>query len=440
MSRLPVAKLSMKKLFPLHATVAVVFFAMRCFAAQTETSIADAGAVGDGTTLNTKAIQTAIDRMPEGGGSVVVPRGVFMTGAIFLKAGVNLRLDEGAVLKGSADIADYPKMRTRVEGHFEEWIPALVNADKCDHLRISGPGTLDGNGAPFWKAFWDRRKADNKTKNLDVPRPRLVLIQNSEDVQISGVTFKDSGFWNLHLYRCKNVVVEKSRFEVPSGVKCPSTDGTDIDSCQDVVVRDCFYSVDDDCVCLKGSKGPFAMEDKESPPVEHIAVTGCTFERGHGVVTLGSEATVVRDVVVENSRVTGKIPLVRIKVRPDTPQQYEDIHYRNITLAGGGAIFECRPWTQYFDLQGQPPPKSVVKNVTVSDIKGSFGSFGEIVGTPETTISDITLENIDVTLRDERLKLGNVKNITAKIVMVNGKLFTPEHNKAPSDAKSAPTP
>ena len=373
--------------------------------------------------------------MSAGGGTLVVPRGEFLTGAIFLKPGVNLRLAEGAVLKGSTDIRDYPKMKTRIEGHFEEWIPALVNADKADHLRIDGSGTLDGNGAPFWKAFWDRRKADSKTANLDVPRPRLALIQNSEDVQISGIRFKDSGFWNLHLYRCKNVVVEKSRFEVPRAMKCPSTDGTDLDSCQNVTVRDCIYSVDDDCVCLKGSKGPFAMQDKASPPVEHIRVTGCTFERGHGVVTLGSEATIVRDVVVENCTVRGKIALARLKLRPDTPQLYEDIHYCNITLNGAGTILEVQPWTQYFDLKGRQPPKSSLRNVTVSDIKGSYGSFGTIAGNPETEIGGVTLQNIDVTLKDTRLKLGDVKNITAKNVMVNGKLFSPEQNKAPADAK-----
>ena len=409
---------------------------LRCAAAQPEASIADVGAVGDGKTLNTKAIQSAIDRMSTSGGTIVVPQGEFLTGAIFLKAGVNLRLAEGAVLKGSTDIRDYPKMKTRIEGHFEEWLPALINADKTDHLRIGGLGTLDGNGAPFWKEFWDRRKADFKTTNLDVPRPRLALIQNSEDVQISGIRFRNSGFWNLHLYRCKHVVVEKSRFEVPLGTKCPSTDGTDIDSCQNVTVRDCVYSVDDDCVCLKGSKGPFAMQDKDSPPVEHILVTGCTFERGHGVVTLGSEATVVRDVVVENCKINGPIALARFKLRPDTAQIYEDIHYRGITLKStGGVIVQIEPWKQYFDLKGQPAPKSAVHDVTVSDIKGSYGSFGTIAGNPETEISGITLENIEVTLKNEGLKLGNVRRIMARNVTVNGKLFSPGQSEANANAK-----
>jgi alpha-L-rhamnosidase len=196
-------------------------------------SIADcSGAVGDGTTLNTANIQFAIDLLSsKGGGTLVVPKGVFLTGAIFLKPGVNLYLEEGAVLKGSTDRKDYPKFITRIEGHSQEFLPALINADKVDHLRISGPGTLDGSGKPFWQEFWARIKGNPKTRNLDVPRPRLVFIQNSDDVQISGVTFKDSAFWNLHLYRCTNVLIEKTRFEVPRDKRCPSTDGTDLDSC-----------------------------------------------------------------------------------------------------------------------------------------------------------------------------------------------------------------
>lgn len=390
-------------------------------------SVAEFGAVGDGKTLNTVSIQKAIDQLAsKGGGTLVVPRGVFLTGAIFLKPGVNLHLDEGAVLKGSTDRKDYPKMPTRIEGHFEEWLPALVNGDRVDHLRITGSGTLDGNGAPFWEDFWARRKQNPKTTNLDVERPRLAHISNSEDVRISGVTFKDSGFWNLHLYRCRNVVVENVRFQVPDGVRCPSTDGTDIDSCQDVTIRGCTYRVDDDCIALKGSKGPFAMDDKDSPPVERIRVVGCTFERGHGVVTLGSEASVVRDVVVEKIKVVGPINLVRLKLRPDTPQRYEDIHYRDITLdSTAGAIMAVLPWSQFFDLKGQPPPKSVVRNVTLTNVRGSYGSFGTLQGNPgQTEIGDITLKNIDVQLKNENLKAVDVKNLKVEKVNVNGKPFS----------------
>lgn len=390
-------------------------------------SITEFGAIGDGATLNTTHIQKAIEQLSStGGGTLVVPKGVFLTGAIFLKRGVNLYLDQGAVLKGSTDRKDYPKLRTRIEGHFEEWLPALINADQVDHLRIDGKGTLDGNGVPFWKDFWARRILNRATTNLEVERPRLALIQNSRDVQISGITFKDSGFWNLHLYRCKNVLVENVRFEVQNGLLAPSSDGIDIDSSQNVTVRGCTFRVDDDAVCLKGTKGPFAREDKESPPVEHIRVIDCIFERGHGVLTVGSEATIVRDVVVERIKVVGPIALVRLKLRPDTPQLYEDIHYRDITLEStSGALIEVRPWKQFFDLKGQPPPNSIVRNVTISKIKGTYGSFGEIQGNPgQTSISDIKLENIDVQLKDESIKIVDVKNLQIKNVKVNGRAFT----------------
>jgi alpha-L-rhamnosidase len=407
------------------SVILVALVGCRSGVAPARVSVRDFGAVADGKTLNTERIQGAIEQLAgKGGGTLVIPHGVFLSGAIFLKPGVNLYLEKGAVLKGSTDKKDYPKMKTRIEGHFEEWLPALINADKTDHLRISGSGTLDGNGAPFWKEFWRRRRANFKTTNLDVERPRLALIQNSEDVRISGITFKDSGFWNLHLYRCRNVVVENARFKVPEG-RCPSTDGTDVDSCQNVTIRGCTYNVDDDCICLKGSKGPFALEDKESPPVEHIRVSQCTFERGGGVVTLGSEATVVRDVVVENCKVVGPINLVRLKFRPDTPQTYEDICFRDITLDSTGMILNGQPWKQFFDLKGQPPPKSVVRNVRLSNIKGRYGTFGVLRGNPgQTEICDTTLENIDVQLANETLKVVGVKNFKIENVKVNGNPFS----------------
>ena len=387
--------------------------------------VTDFGAIGDGTTLNTTKIQSGIDQISlKGGGTLVVPKGVFMSGAVFLKPGVNLHLDQGAVIKGSNDRKDYPKMLTRIEGQFVEWLPALINADKVDGLRITGSGTFDGNGVPFWEEFWTRRRANSATTNLDVERPRLALIQNSNDVKISGVTFKDSGFWNLHIYRCSGVVVEKVRFEVQDGLRAPSSDGIDIDSSQNVTIRGSIFRVDDDAVALKGTKGPFAMADKNSPPVENIRVVDCLFERGHGVLTLGSEGTIIRNVVIDRAKVVGPIVLMRLKLRPDTPQLYENIHYRDITVNSTGALIEVRPWRQFFDLKGQPPPNSIVRNISMTNVKGSYGSFGEIQGNPgQTTISDIKLENFDVTLKNEDLKAVDVKDLKLKNVIVNGRAF-----------------
>jgi polygalacturonase len=400
-------------------------------------NIVDGGAIGDGKTINTKNIQIVIDKCAQdGGGTVVIPKGTFLSGSLFLKPGVNMELQEGAVLRGSQDINDYPKINTRIEGHFEPWRAALINGDHVDHLRITGSGTLDGNGEPFWKEFYGRRKADSKTTNLSVERPRLAFIQDSKDVVVSGITFLNSGFWNLHIYRCQNVTVEYCRFQAPSGAvpdnHAPSSDGIDIDSSQDITVSHCFFSVGDDDIALKGSKGPFAMDDKDSPPVERIHIYDCVFEAGGGIMTCGSEATLVRDVDIKRCITRGPTVL-RLKLRPDTPQQYENITIDDVTMEGGGVIFKVAPWTQYFDLKGQAPPTALVHNIKISNVHGTANSLGEISGHAQATIRDIVVKNVDLQLKNTDLKLGNVQALQFKKVKVNGKkMKAPVAGKAPT--------
>jgi alpha-L-rhamnosidase len=342
-----------------------------------DVSIADFGAVGDDAKVNTKAIQAAIDHAAgSGGGTVTVPRGVFVSGALFLKPKVNLHLEKDAVLKCSTDMANFPVQRTRIEGHFEEkFNPALINAKNCDGLRISGEGTLDGAGRPIWDLFWKLRAAapnPGNFPNVGVPRARMALIESSRGVTIEGITFKDSQFWNLHLYRCQDVTVRQARFEVPDDYRqAPSTDGVDLDSCQDVTVDGCYFSVTDDCIAAKGSKGPHAAEDKDSPPVERIRV-------------------------------------------------------RNITLdSAGGTIVSVRPWSQYVDLKGEAPPNSVVRNLSMVGIQGRFGAFGAVQPNPgQTEISDVSFKDFDVTLDKDQLATSGVSRLSFENVKVNGKLMS----------------
>jgi polygalacturonase len=392
-------------------------------------SILDAGAVADGSTVNTRAIQAAIDSLArQGGGTVVVPAGVFVSGALFLKPGVHLHLDKEAVLRCSTDMRHFPAQRTRIEGHVEaRFNPGLINAAGCDGLSITGAGTLDGAGRPIWDRFWQLRNAakdKGNFRNLDVARARLTVIEGSRGVTIDGITFKDSQFWNLHLYRCRDVVVRNAGFEVPDDyVQAPSTDGIDIDSCQDVLVDGCRFSVTDDCIAAKGSKGPHALDDKDSPPVERIRVRNCLFRRGHAMFTCGSEATVVRDVVVEHCRVENVGAVAHLKLRPDTPQRYEDIHFRDLVLASDkGEIVAVRPWSQYFDLKGEAPPHSVVRNVTLEGIRGRFGAFGTIASNPgQTDVGALMLSDINVQLTDERLHVKGAAMPVVEHVVVNGK-------------------
>ena len=406
----------------------IVFACLALSLAAADYPITDFGAVAGSDKLNTDSIQAAIEAAAKDGGTVVVPAGVFRSGSIFLKQSVALHLAEGAVLKGSENIADYPKRTTRIEGHFEPWRMALVNAEGLTGVRISGPGKLDGSGPVYWAAFWQRRKENPKCTNLEVERPRLVFIDHCTNVRITNIGLEDSGFWNLHFYRCRDVLVEGVRITIPSardGLRGPSTDGIDIDSSQNVTVRKCYISTNDDDIALKGSKGPHADQDADSPPVENILVEDCEIGDGNGLITCGSEATVVRNVTARNCVMSGHATVLTLKLRPDTPQHYEHITIENITLAGGGRLLNVAPWKQFFDLQGQPPPSRQVNDITLRNIKGSYRTLGVLQGNPGDVLKDITLENIEVQLTDEKFEPGTVTNLVMKNVSVNGKPLQP---------------
>jgi polygalacturonase len=388
-------------------------------------TITDTGAVGDGTTLNTRAIQAAVDACAQaGGGTVVIPPGEFLSGAMFLKPGVHLCLDKGAVLKGSDNIRDYPVQETRIEGQTHPWAVALVNATGTDGLRISGEGVIDGSGLKFWEAFWARRKENLKCTNLEVVRPRLVHIRDAKDVQISGVQLRNSGFWTLHLFQCDRVLVENVRITNPMNpVRAPSTDGIDIDSCSNVTVRRCYIAVDDDCIALKCGKGPRAH--LENRPVENVVVENCEFGYGQGVLTLGSEATTVRNVTFRHCRVAGDNHLVRFKLRPDTRQLYENITYEDIVMEGKGSFFDIRRWAQFYDPQGQAPQNATVRHIHLRNITATgLDSVGEVRGNRGDTLEDIQSENVKIEARDGRWPRDVIKDLSIKNFTINGREVT----------------
>ncbi len=169
---------------------------------------------------------------------------------------------EGAVLKGSDDISDYPKIPSRMEGQSLDYFAALVNAYGVNNFSISGNGTIDGNGAKYWDAFWQRRKRESQVHQFEVSRPRLLFIWNCNDVLVQDVQLRNAGFWTSHYYQCRNVKVWNVRITSPhEAQRAPSTDAIDLDVCTNVLIKGCYLSVNDDAIALKGGKGPWA--DKE---------------------------------------------------------------------------------------------------------------------------------------------------------------------------------
>lgn len=326
------------------------------------------GASRGSSELQTEAIQRTIDAAyAAGGGVVVIPGGEWLSSSLFFKPGTSLFLATGACLKGSDRIEDYPEAPVHIEGVLQPYVAALVNAYGVDGFSISGRGTIDGNGLVYWKAFWDRRAENKNCTNLEVRRPRLIYIAGSRDVSISGVSLKNSGFWTTHLYKCSRVKIQGVNIFAPtSGVKAPSSDGIDLDACEDVRISGCTISVNDDFIALKGGKGPWADTLSDNGPVRRVLVERCSFGEGPHALTFGSECYLAENIIMRDCTVDGTRMLVRLKLRPDTPQIYRNIMVRGVR-GTTDSVIHVRAWTQFFDPQGRGDiPVSRIDSLTVS--------------------------------------------------------------------------
>mgnify|MGYP001027093442 FL=1 len=381
------------------------------------------GVKKDSTVIQTQKIQAVIDLAAQTGGVVVFPKGTFLTGALFFRPGTHLHLQKGAVLKGSDDISDFPVIPTRMEGQNLQYFAAVVNADKVDGFTISGEGTINGNGLRYWKAFWLRRQFNPRCTNLDEMRPRLVFISNSKNVQLSGVKLMNSPFWTTHLYKCENVKLLNLHIYSPAEpVKAPSTDGIDIDVCTNVLVKNCYLSVNDDAIALKGGKGPTADRDANNGSNRNIIIEDCVFGFCHGVLTCGSESIHNRNIILRNSEVKKAQRLFWLKMRPDTPQNYEYILVDNIKGQATNFIY-IKPWTQFFDLKGHTEmPMSFSNYVTMRNIDFECDIFFNVSKSDQYVLSNFTFENLNIKAENGSMDQSQITAFTVKNVRVNDEL------------------
>lgn len=382
--------------------------------------LTDYGIYDDGK-VYTRELQALIDRAAEeGGGVIVVSPGTYLTGAVFFRQGVNLYVGEGGTLKGSDDIADYPLMETRIEGETCLYYPALINADGLDGFVLCGPGTIDGNGLRYWRAFWQRRAWNPKCTNKDEQRPRLVYLSNCSNVLLAGLHLQNSAFWTTHLYRCDHVKYLGCRITSPAEpVKAPSTDAIDIDVCTDVLVKNCFLAVNDDSVVLKGGKGPWADTAPENGANERVLIEDCEYGFCHGCLTCGSESVHNRNILLRRVRIRSGYNLLWFKMRPDTPQHYEYVTVERIT--GRVANFlNINPWTQFYDLKDRPDtPLSYADHITVRDCDIACGMYFNVTRQDDQyLLSDFTLENLKITAQKDGFAEGVIENLVRRNVNV----------------------
>jgi polygalacturonase len=261
----------------------------------------------------TQAIQAAIDAAAAaGGGAVVFAPGAYFTGGLFLKSHVELRVDRGVELIGVQDESAYPEIDSRVAGIEMRWPSALINVYEQHDVRITGEGTINGQGEFWWNKYWGPDERGGMLKeyepkglrwavDYDCKRPRIVLIFKSTNVSLEQLTLKRSPFWTVHVCYSQHVTVDGIVIRENLG---PSSDGIDIDSSSDVLVRNCDVDCNDDAICLKAGRDADGL--RVNRPTENIVIRDCIVHAGHGLFTIGSETSGgIRNVEVFNLKARG---------------------------------------------------------------------------------------------------------------------------------------
>lgn len=398
--------------------------------------ISEHGAVGDGKTLNTRAIQAVIEQCAtNGGGAIVVPSGTFVTGSIFLKQGVQLVIEKGGVLKGSQNTNDYPWIDTRIAGLEMKWPAALVNADGVTGLRISGAGTIDGSGERWWREYWDTRNAapGRADPHFKIARPRLVHIINATNVIVRDVTLKNSAFWNLQLTYCEGVEVRDVTVRAPvKPIRAASSDGIDIDSSRNVLITGCDIECADDAICLKSGRDADGF--RVNRPTENVVIENCRVGNAAGLVVFGSEtAGSIRNVTVRNCRADeGCEEIVRFKTKMGRGGVVEDILYENIIAVGTARVFSFNMnafstmWVPEEFQSEVPPPEGtpIFRNITVRNLTvTNAASAGRIIGLEEAPIKNLRLENVSIEAR-QGFTIRYTKGLQFDNVKLNGEALS----------------
>ena len=273
----------------------------------TDFSIVDFGAINDGTTLNTAAIDAAIEAASKVGGRVVIPSGgIFLSGSIHLRGSIEFHIEEGAILKASGNYEDYlPNhlIPTISNGEVVESVlpqRAFIAAFRADGLSITGKGTIDGNAEDFIAEkgqYIHSMRAPENGRSQYLERPFTVFLIDCQAIEISQVTIKDPAFWALRLTGCDDSLI--TEISILTDLKVPNADGIDIDRCENVQITRCRLITADDCISLKS-----CAATSQYGAVKNILISNCFMTSTSGAITLGTESVgEIQNVIVTDCEV-----------------------------------------------------------------------------------------------------------------------------------------
>lgn len=367
------------------------------------------GAVAGGEADNTAAFKAAIVACHgAGGGRVVVPPGIFLSGPIHLKSRVNLHVSEGATIRFTTNTAAYmPVVFTRFECIELMGYSAPIYAFEQTDIAITGKGTLDGQGE-FWHRWikqWDadiRSLVDMGRRGVPVRervfgeghklRPNFIQPVRCRNVLIEGVRVINSPMWTLNPVYCTNVTIRGVTVETDG----PNADGCDPDSCTDMLIEDCVFSNGDDCIAVKSGRDEDGR--RVNIPSENIIIRNCVFKNGHGGVTMGSEtAGGVRNVFAENCQFDSPDldMAMRFKTNPARGGFIENIYLRNCTVKTAKyGIHITKRYGAGITKDGDTDP--AVRNIEIRDSKFGTLTKGAIFVqgfSPDKIVTDVRIEN-----------------------------------------------
>lgn len=418
--------------------------------------IRDFGGVGDGVTLNSEAFAKAIEALTEvGGGRLVVPTGVWLTGPITLKDNIDLHIRPDAVLLFSTDRDLYPIVETVFEGLDTKRCISPINAVGAKNIAITGGGTIDGNGDSWrqvkkskispsqWKALLKSGGFTNEKGDLWYPdsssfrgavvsdafnvpqgleteeewnsvktylRPVMISFKECENVLLEDCLFQNSPCWNIHPLMCRNVIIDNVTVRNPWYSQ--NGDGLDVDSCENVLVINSSFDVGDDAICIKSGKDEDGR--RRARPCRNLIVDNCIVFHGHGGFVVGSEMSGgVENIKVSNCRFLGTDVGLRFKSCRGRGGVVKNIYIEDIVMmniptepllfdlhyGGKSAVEAAAEGASPFDVAFKEADETTpqFRDIYIKDVVCSGAARAMYFnGIPEKNIENIVVENCEI--------------------------------------------